>query len=289
VFFSSTAAVQMVQKISSIIQQIQSSSCETPSRKVNALDTVDIDMHAVHHRHALNRKTQSVHTLDSYNSGRYSPGESPIQQSPSSLVPFVVVNVNTQSLQITLAAADNAFVLQTVIQNLNVEIKDVLKSKNQRSSDFKIQRLQLFDLTPLGSMHHEVIWWKRQGRKGGATDSSEMDVPLIEGICQEYRVRDDNNGIDVDVIDVTGSVNHLRVCFLYRFIIDIVNYISIYIIDPISKSGNKLHVEDAPEFDIRTLLDNSETEDDSSSNGSDNESDVNRLLYNKSVSYSFLS
>ena len=151
----------MLEKISSIIQQILSSSCATPSSKVIALGTADTDMHTLHHRHTLNRKTQSVHTLDSYNSGRYSPGESPIKRSTPSLVPFVSVNVNAQSLKITLAAGDNAFVLQTLIQNLNVEIEDVFKSKNQRSSNFRIQRLQLFDLTPLGSMHHEVIWSKR--------------------------------------------------------------------------------------------------------------------------------
>ena len=285
VFFSSTVAVQMLEKTASIKKLIESTIWATPRKEI--ADTTD--KNTVPHRHALNKNTQSVHTLDSYSS-RYSQSESPTTRPTQGLVPFVSVNVNMQSNKITLAAGDNAFVLQALILDSNLEINDVLKSKQERSSEFRIQSLQLFDLTPLGSMHHEVIWSKRHGRKGEKwmADSSEVDVPLIEGICREYRVRNDSDDIDVDFIDVTGTVNHLRVCFLYRFIIDIVNYISVYIIEPISKNASKLPNEEVPEFDIRILPDDSETEDDSSSNGSDNESNA-RLLYNKSISYSFLS
>ena len=290
VFYSSTLTVQLLEKISTTIKHLESNNRGPSSRKACSPDTADTERHKLHHKSVVNRNTQPMHMLDSHNGSRYKQFESPTCRPVQGHLPVVTVNVNMQSCKVTLATDDNSFVLQLLIQNCCMKIEDVLKSKQIRTSEFRIQKLELFDLTPLGTMHHEVIWSKRHGKKSEkcASSSSETASPVLEGTCREYLVQNKSKDINVNGIDLVGTVNHLRVCFLYRFIIDIVNFITVHIVGPKSRNANQISVEEVPGIESRSVLGDSELES-GTSDSSDNESEESRQLYNKSTSYSFLS
>ena len=229
--FSSSAVVKMVEKLSYLIEQV----------KVHDSVSSPGSFQEMSANHSLERQPSFLR-IDSQNSMDFikqsqrrkfsgSPKEAFIVSKPSLLFNL---SVKIGCLNCTLGASDEIFILRALISDITLEVKDLFNTFRERNSTFKLQSLQLHDLTELGSLHHEIIWIKRTGKKGSFRAEHQLTAPLLIGTCRESIIRDGPLSSDLHFFDIKGSLCHLRVCFLYRFIIDIVNFINIHIAKPIS-------------------------------------------------------
>lgn len=190
-----------------------------------AVDTTRMKQHSATHsspvqqQHSTSTKTSlPPHKANSPSKS----GDNPILH-----VAAIRMEVDMKGFSVTLSNADKPF------NHLNlVGCKvQLINTTGKFSIDGTVKSLSLYDLTLLGKLHRNVLW-----KQSNNSENSTKSEKFIEEPVLSFSISDELDALTGNSeLRVTGHMSHLRVCFLYRFLTEILIYISVCIAQPMAK------------------------------------------------------
>eukprot|EP01038_Epipyxis_sp_PR26KG_P006870 gene6870-9407_t len=154
-----------------------------------------------------------------------------------------------KSLSVTLSHAEH-LITTLSLDYIELTVDDLLQVASRFAVCLNIGAITMLDLSDLGSIHSEVIWKKRDEDSDSDYLMKKADSNInntsnywneksrnkmkLNSMVKAVLNCDDSNSYNI-IIDVTG----LRVCFLFRFLLEIMDYIHLSLITPLSTTVEK--------------------------------------------------